>query len=346
MSKTLFLLSNNDVYANNGPLSYQVADGIWRASQHIADALISAGLDADTALIDVTKPAAELVVYLDTTLITIDAQHVFITGTWMPIEIVQQVLAIPIHAGRTFVLQLQSDLPFLMSDVKSMRIISQYLQAGFAVATGSAQMFSTLKTIAASLYVSETQIIYLPACYPTVFGSVPTYVDGPILNVGCFGATRQLRNTLTQAVIARRFADYLGKSLRFHTSFSEVATVETENVADLLLMLGAEHVVHAWEDQATFNSTVAGMDVCLAATFSDTFSFVSADATSAGISILVSGEVSWAHPAYANPHSIDDCLEKLKLIWANKSFYITSNRARLADFAKHSKDYWVRYISG
>ncbi len=130
-----------------------------------------------------------------------------------------------------------------------------------------------------------------------------------MLNVGCLGAIRPLKNQLLQAVAALSAARALGKRLRFHVNATRVEGQgrSPSILANLRSLFGhavnAELVAHPWLPRPDFLSLCRQMDVGMQVSFSETFNIVAADFVTNDIPIVVSPEISWVDSrAQAGPN--------------------------------------------
>lgn len=348
MPGSLFLLKFREDYSADPSYSgsYQIATGMWNSAKFVVDALNAAGSEARVELcIDANS--------IDAVTVEVDPLTIFIEGLWVTPAKFAELMALPRHAGRRWVVRIHSAIPFLASEGVAMDWISQYLQMGVVVAPNDPRAHSEIKLLAENLGLTAPQIQdrvpYLPNCYPTVFETIPPLntSTNTHLDVGCFGAFRPLKNNLQQVFVAKRFADHLGLPLRFHTNSRMDFGGEgpARNVNDALESLGAVHVRHGWEDRETFLQSLRDIDVLLQLSMSETFNIVAADCTLVGKPLLASNEIPWSYPLYGDPNDVNDCVQKLKVIWANKSFFVQGNRRGLTSYARQSISTWLRFVA-
>jgi hypothetical protein len=344
MSRYLFILKKREDYSNDPSYSYsyQVATGMWNSSKFAVDALTEAGREAEVVMVDDANS-------IDAEVTTYDPTHIFIEGLWVTPAKFQELMALSRHSGRQWIVRIHSEIPFLATEGIAMRWVKEYLQLGVLVAPNAPRAHQQIRWYADSIGVdAELLTPYLPNIYPTVFDPL-TGLDTSsktVLDVGCFGAFRPLKNHLQQLFIAGRFAERLGLPLRFHTNvrYDQGGSPVAKNVDDACTAIGAEHVAHPWEDRATFLQSLRDVDVLLQLSMSETFNIVAADAVLVGRPILVSNELPWAYPVFGDPQRVDDCLQKLQLIWGNKAFFINRNRAGLRRYSETSIRRWLSYL--
>lgn len=342
MSKSLFILKQREDYSADPSYSnsYQIATGMWNSAQFVVDALDANGRTAEVAMVvDANGIDAVVTAYNPT--------HVFIEGLWVTPAKFAELLAIPRHASRTWVSRIHSEIPFLAGEGTATDWIAEYLRIGVVVAPNAPRAEQQLRWQATHLEppASNPRLVYLPNCYPTDFEPQRQFDDKPTLDIACFGAFRPLKNHLQQAFVALRFAEQQGKTLRFHVNSRTDAAGSSPrwNVENLFAQTGSEIVVHDWEDRDTFLTSLRNVDVLMQASMSETFNIVAADAIFVGTPILVSSEISWAYPVFADPQNVDDCIRKLGVVWKS-TFLMTKNRAGLKSYVGESIRRWLAYL--
>lgn len=333
MSSTIFIVPSNVSYSD-----HEVPTGLLNSCLFTAAELIAAGRQAE---VQVSSDPTQLGQLTDSRF-----THVFVEGLWVsPADLAQLRAARP---AQQWVVRIHSEIPFLATEGQALSWLASYLTDGVTVACNSARAHEQLKFLARALGVDQSQVIYLPNCYPQNLQPIPDLdtSTNTVLNVGCFGALRPMKNHLQQVFVAQKFADYLGLPLRFHTNAQAgVASAVAQNVHDTVVALGATHVEHPWEDRSDFLVSLSECDLLLQVSMSETFNYVAADATYVGKPLLVSSEVGWSYPLYGDPNDVDDCVNKLKILWANKPFFIQGNRRGLLSFVRQSRDYWLGYLA-
>lgn len=346
MTRSLFILKRREDYSQDPSYSssYQIATGMYNSAKFVVDELNAGNRKAEFALVVDNND-------IDRAVSAYKPTHVFIEGLWVIPSKFKELMAIPRHKDVKWVVRIHSEIPFISSEGVAMEWIAEYLRLGVIVAPNAPRAHEQLKWLAKAIVgeeKAEELVTYLPNCYPVDFSSYPTAPreESEYLDVACFGAFRPLKNHLQQAFVALRFADDKGKKLRFHVNSRKdhAGDQPFRNVQSLLEAVGAELVIHEWENRETFLESLNNVDLLMQVSISETFNIVAADAVLVGTPILVSKEISWAYPTYGDPQSVADCLKKLHVIMNNKSFFINGNRAGLNIYASASRRRWMSYL--
>ena len=348
MSKSLFILKRREDYSSDPSYSgsFQIATGMWNSAKFVVDELQANGREAGIAIVqDANSIDAAIMGYMGAD----DPAdcYVFIEGLWVVPSKFTELMALPRHAGRNWVVRVHSEIPFLASESVALGWISEYLTLGVNVAPNAPRALQQIEWMRDHLVAPATgAVTYLPNCYPRTFQPLVPYVDKPTIDIACFGAFRLLKNHVQQAFVALRFAESIGKTLNFHvnTHISAGGAAPAKNVTDLFAAVGATVIEHEWEDRETFLQSLADIDILLQVSMSETFNIVAADAVLVGKPILVSNEIPWAYPLTADPQNVDDCLAKMKAAWAAKTFFIQKNRIGLKRYSEESTRKWLGYL--
>ena len=139
--------------------------------------------------------------------------------------------------------------------------------------------------------------------------------DKDVVDVGCFGAIRPMKNQVLQAIAAMRFADRLDKRLVFHINADRLENggePVLKSLRAIFAATGHELREHPWYDHDAFLALMLSMDVVCQVSFSETFCIVAADAASEGVPVVCSAEIPWASTLFtADPTDSRDIAEKM-----------------------------------
>jgi len=168
------------------------------------------------------------------------------------------------------------------------------------------------------------------------------------IHIGCFGATRPLKNQLKQAIAAIQFANSRGMALFFHIN----GTRAEQNGDSVLRNLRAlfqhtTHVLveHSWVSHNQFLKVVSDMDIGMQVSFTETFNIVTADFVNVGIPIVVSPEIEWM-PSIAKASATDSLsmVSRLNVAWRFGYLFRYLSRSALDQHALQATMIWEDYI--
>lgn len=334
-----------DCKGSDKPLS----SGLYNSARFMSDMLADAGFPTKLVHVgDGNDVHREVVAF--------DATHVILEAFWCPPYKLDDLhKACP---NVKFIVRNHSETPFLAQEGMAFEWSLEYLKRpNVSLAPNSPRMLADTRFLARAAHPEWSdaeltrRIPYLPNFYP---------VDGPrhcrksddgYLDIGCFGAVRPLKNTLTQAIAAMIFAEKHGKRLHFHINGGRVEMGGSPILKNLAAIFEgnphAELWSHDWMPHEGFRSLVARMDVVSQVTFSETFNIVCADAASQGVPIAVSSEVPWApESCHADPTDARSIAEAMERGWAHRHHVLTDpNLAALRRYSAHSRDLWLSWLS-
>lgn len=347
MSRSQFILKRREDYHEDPSYSYsyQIATGMWNSAIFASETLVANGRESEVSMV----PDANSI---DAFVTAYDPDFVFIEGLWVTPAKMVELLAIPRHAARTWVVRIHSEIPFLACEGVAMDWIAEYLTIGVKIAPNAPRAHQQLSQYAVNtgIFPVDDKVIYLPNPYPdAILGMEPARPLNQMkseMDVACFGAFRPLKNHLQQVFVASRFALSQGKLLRFHINsrVDNGGSGGYRNVVDAISNMGAILVEHPWEERTTFLQSLRDVDLLLQISMSETFNIVAADSTLVGTPILVSNEIPWAAPPFADPQNVDQSLKTLETIWANRSLFTQNNQRGLQRYHRESERRWLAYV--
>jgi hypothetical protein len=163
----------------------------------------------------------------------------------------------------------------------------------------------------------------MPNYYP-LYPFEPKLPGHKVINVGCFGAIRPLKNQFAQAVAAVDWANEMKRTIRFHINADRIemgGAPVLQNLRAFFANIKPHTLVeHPWLERASFMALVRTMNMGMQVSFSETFNIVAADFAVLNIPMVVSPEIGWAAPSIkADPTSAADMIEKLRVAWAGRN---------------------------
>jgi hypothetical protein len=353
MSTALFLLKRREDYSSDPSYgnSNQIATGMYNSAKFVSDMLNEQGVTSEVVItIDGNT--------IDAAVMVENPKVVFIEGIWVTSAKFQELMSLARHAGRTWVVRIHSDTPFIATEGVAMERIFAYLELGVVVACNSDRIRADIMMCAKLIGYTDAELDvllpFLPNYYPTDFEPMDldyNYAAKSTIEVGCFGAFRPLKNHLQQAAAAIKFARNTGQNLRFHinTRMDQGGAPPQRNVVALFAALNSPQfqlVHHDWEDRETFLQTMSSMDILMQVSFSETFNIVAADAIYVGRPAVVSDEIDWAYPIYADCTDVDDIVKVMMMVRANPKFFVSHTRHSLLQYLERSQQRWMNYMDG
>lgn len=321
------------------PSQYGASYGLLNSCKFLINALERIGVQAK--LVEVVDNNG-----IDREVHQYKPSHVFIEALWVVPEKFE--VLIPLHPHVKWYVRLHSNTPFIANEGVAIEWITKYAKLQekyhqFHIAPNSIRMVEDLKH---SLGI-ETK--YAPNIYIPHLGTqgydhtTPVDKHPDILDIGCFGAIRPLKNQLIQAMAAITFANGLGKKLRFHVNATRMEQ-KGENVYRNLVALFAntqhELIEHGWVLHPSFMHLIRHMDFGLQVSFSETFNIVAADFVHLKVPIIGSKEIDWMSKMYqADPTDMDSIVDRLWVAWLLKPFGIHN----LNNIGLNKHNYYATY---
>lgn len=173
--------------------------------------------------------------------------------------------------------------------------------------------------------------------------------DNAVVNIGCFGAIRPMKNQLLQAVAALIYAEKYNKTIRFHINASRTEQ-KGENVLKNLRALfeGTRHelVEYTWMEHAEFEEIIRTMDIGLQVSLSESFNIVTADFVSEKIPIVVSKEIDWMFEhSKVSTSSAEEIADKIKECLDIPKTFAHKNMKSLEAYNEGAIKTWGHFIT-
>lgn len=338
-SKVLFICKKRHIYGEEQKGNKILkSSGLYNSAKFVSDMLNENGVDSKIVdVIDNNSIDKEVSQYKPT--------HVIIEALWVVPEKFEVLTKL--HPKVKWIIRLHSEIPFLSNEGIAMDWIYKYIKyRNVHIAANSSDAVNTLESI-----LKNEKLYYLPNYYPITDPKCDTSNKNKnIVNIGCFGAIRPMKNQLAQAIAAIEFANIIGKSLHFHinTERIEGRGEPILNNIRALFKNNPKHklVEYPWLDHKEFIKVVKKMDIGMQVSFSETFNIVTADFVANDVAVVVSPEVSWASDFFkVDPNSNDGMVKKLLFVWRSK--ILSLKRLNLWGLKKYNKDsttVWLEYF--
>lgn len=348
MSRVLFILKRRPDYNQTIHNKIGLSTGLYNSASFMDQMLQDADVES------------KLVVALDNNCIDREVTafkptHVIIEALWVvPTKFV--VLS-KLHPTVTWIIRLHSEMPFIASEGIAMDWIGDYAKfPNIVFGVNAPRMMDETRFYLQHMHnwsdaEADKRIIYMPNFYPQEYKTKKFNPSSDVVNISCFGAIRPLKNHLLQALAAIKFANSIGRKLRFHVNSGRIE-MKGEPVLNNLTGLfqhmadkGHELINHAWSPREEFLGTCADIDIAMQVSFTETFNIVGADHISQGVPIVGSKEIPWAMEWFcADPVSSDDMCKKLRRTWHFPQLNVKINQMMLTAYTSTTRKYWLDYF--
>lgn len=275
-----------------------------------------------------------------------DPAIVVLEAIWVTPEKVRELVSLPRHKNRKWIIRNHSELPFLSMEGNALKWLIEYATIKNTFVSCNSPVANRELQFLLELHHGNKASIakYLPNYYPA--DHAREHKATAFLDVGCFGAIRPLKNHLIQAVAAIMFAKRINRPLRLHINASRIegrGDTILKSLRSIFCGLPQYQLVeHGWLSRDKFLDLCDTMDIGLQVSFSETFNIVTADLVSKGVPCVTSDEVPWMPKKYhALATSAEDICEKM--VAAGKDGAYSQLKA-LRKYANTSKIIWIDEI--
>jgi hypothetical protein len=279
--------------------------------------------------------------------------HVVIEALWVTptkFYVLQKL-----HPEVTWIIRLHSELPFLAQEGIAMDWLGDYLgYQNVVIGVNAPRMMQEVLDFADSKFgkgVMNDKLVYLPNFYPQEYVNKSVDKSKEYIDIGCFGAVRPLKNHMLQAVAAVKFADSIGKKLRFHINAGRVEMKGEPVLHNLrgffahLSNQGHELVSHTWTPREEFLQLCAKMDIGMQCSFSETFNIVGADLISQGVPLVTSSEIPWHSSLFsAEPTESEQIYKALLRTYNYPRINTWANQYNLTRYTNKTRKIWLNYF--
>lgn len=351
MTKVLFILKHREVlytdedgYGSYGTLQ----SGLWNSANFVCDMLLTQGFDS------------KIVHVLDNNCIDREVTQfkpdiVIIEALWVvpeKFEILQKL-----HPKIRWVIRNHSRIPFVANEGIAMEWFLKYAAyPNVSISSNAEDTNREVMHLISTAYPKlthqelEKKCPYLPNYYPLdqKFSKIDRCDRRfkTVLDVGCFGAIRPLKNQLIQAIAAIKYANKVGKQLNFHingTRLEQKGDPVLKNIRSLFDGINHQLVEHEWMPHEKFLALVSTMDIGLQCSYSETFNIVAADMVSQCVPVVASNQIDWISKWFhADPNNSDQIAVVMGRAWyyGYLTQYYDFNRNNLREYDTKSIACW------
>lgn len=333
--KVLFVCKKNQIYGSELGVYSRRSSGLFNSTSFIVRALREKGIRSEIIEVQDNND-------IDRAIQKHRPEIVVIEALWVVPEKFPVLMAL--HPKVKWCVHLHSDMPFLAIEGIAMDWVIRCATLGVNILANSQESFDALGPI-----VPDNRLFYLPNVY---LGEMqrPVSRDKSVVDVGCFGAVRPLKNHLLQALASIQFAREIGKPLRFHINTGRVETGGEPVLKNLRQLFedvpNAKLVENRWYDPKDFLYHLHhNIDIGLQVSLTETFNVVSADYVTAGLPIVVSKEVKWASDySKAIDNSLPDIVSKMHRASGNY-LLVRWNQLLLKRSCAQAAGLWAEFVN-
>lgn len=345
--KVLFILKRREDYNQEHYSNEGLTTGLYNSATFVKDMLQKKFITSKLVVVTDNND-------IDREVAAFKPSHVIIEGLWVVPE--KFDILTQLHPSVKWGIHIHSNTPFLANEGVAFGWISQYTtKKNLFVLTNAKQMNDELKfyvkrTLRATLEKEENKIVNLNNYYPTTFKKAKKpNVNSEYINIGCFGAIRPLKNHMAQAIAAVKFANSIGKKLRFHINVGRIEqnglAVYNNLKAFFSNLENHELVEHPWMPRNEFLNLCSEMDLGMQVSFSETFNIVAADLISQGVPVISTKEIPWMSGVYTtNPTNTDDIAKVLRRAYKTYLINVLVCQNNLKNYSKKSEISWLRFF--
>lgn len=290
--------------------NYGVSTGLTNSAQFVVNYLQDKGVDCKSVLCeDGNSIDKEVFLYRPT--------HAIISAVWVtPVKLRELANK---YRNVIWIVRVHSKIPFIANEGIALDWLLQYTeidrQFGNVVISGNSVDFceSLSKTF-------NLNVVYLPNIYrPDYKPEIADRIRDGVIDIGCFGAIRPMKNQLIQAMAAIAFANENKVTMRFHINSDRTEQKGDQvlkNIRALFKYTPHTLVEHPWATHYDFLKLVSKMDIGMQVSLTETFNIVCADFVYMGIPIVTSNEISWMDNKYtADPLNLTSIVNALNLVY-------------------------------
>jgi len=241
---------------------YGVTSGLYNSAQFVVDFLQSNGvksklvsvLDGNSVDREVTKYNPDIVV---------------LEALWVTPHKLQELINIKRHSKRRWVIRIHSKAPFLANEGVATAWIRDYTRINSSrifLAPNTEELTNQFKAV-----FPKGRFITLPNLYQFEIWKPKNKWKSDVIDIGCFGAIRPMKNQYQQAMAAIHFANKNGLKLRFHINGTRVEQNGANVLKNIRLLFTDKHelVEHGWMRHSDFLGLISTMDLGCQVSFSE-----------------------------------------------------------------------------
>lgn len=317
----------------------KVSYGLKNSCEFVAQALAKEGIKSK--VVEVVDDNA-----IDKEVVQFKPDFVFIEAIWVRPSKVKEL--IKLHKKTEWFVRIHSKIEFLAHEGMAFNWLKDYSKIdkdskNFKICFNNKQ---TVEDVKDSLDIKAK---YAPNIYLFEKKNHATN-HSDTLKISCFGALREFKNHVNQALAAIRFADKNNFTIEFHINTSLKYEKHGENILKNLRNIFKETkhklVEHEWMNHSDFLNLVNSMDVGMQVSFSETFNIVAADHVSLNVPIVGSDEIEFLHSWYqAKPCDVEQISKKIEFAYFSSFLnFHRLNERKLNKYNEKAIEDWLELL--
>lgn len=348
-NKVLFILKRRDDYNGQKHSHIGLSTGLYNSASFMNQMLTDAGVESKlVVVIDNNDIDREVNRYRPT--------HVIIEALWV-IPSKFSVLC-KLHPTVKWIIRLHSEMPFIANEGMAMDWIGDYADfPNIIIGVNAPRALQEVRDYLSLKMewdedTTEEKIIYLPNFYPQEYKYKKFDRHKNTIDISCFGAVRPLKNHLNQALAAIKFADTIGKKLRFYINSGRIEMKGQPVVNNLIGLFsqlseqGHQLINSEWTPRDEFLVLCSKMDIGMQASFSETFNIVGADLISQGVPLVASEEIPWINPWFCGDATeTEEIFRALLWTYYFPQVNVWTNKKLLNIYTNKTRRIWLNYFN-
>jgi len=327
--KILFICKDRGSYKNG-------KFGLWNSAKLVINAIKD---EHEAKLVSVVDGNA-----IDKEVYGYKPDLVVIEAIWVTAEKLDELRKL--YPKIEWMIRVHSKASFLANEGVAFQWINKYVKIPNVIVSTNNEEFN--KDMVAVGY----PVVYLPNIYTIEYALIKSKskYDNNVINIGCFGALRPMKNQVHQAIAAIRFADSIGKKLKFH--INHAAEGGQENVLKNLRAIfdyqdnKHELVEHEWMAHDEFCQVVSNMDIGMQVSLTESFNIVSADFVFANVPIVVSKEIKFINSIFKCHNDTEEMIRALYIAYYGKAINLHYlNKTLLRKHNVDSIKLWRKFLN-
>ncbi len=345
-NKILFILKRRGDYNGDKHSHIGLSTGLYNSASFVNQTLLDNGIESKVVVV-VDNNAIDREVH------KFKPTHVIIEALW--VTPAKFSILCELHPDVKWIIRLHSEIPFIANEGMAFDWLGDYAAfENVIIAANAPRALREVREFVAMKFgwcknFTKKKVIYLPNYYPKARCYKEFNKEKDTIDIGCFGAVRPLKNHLTQAIAAVKFADSIGKKLRFHINTGRIEQKGESVINNLKGLFAHLHksghllINNTWTPREEFLQLCAKMDIGMQVSFSETFNIVAADLTSQGVPVVGTTEIPWFNTIFAaKPTESEDIYKKLLLTYNNPQINNSTNMLFLNIYTKRASKIWVK----